>query len=47
MEQESLAMPKGKALAFGIYLILLNLALVYILLKVWPETIPPPIESRS
>jgi hypothetical protein len=39
-------MPKGKVLAFGIYLIVLNLALLYILLGIWPDTTvsPPPTE---
>jgi hypothetical protein len=37
-------MPKGQVLGFGIYLIVLNLALLYILLRIWPETTtsPPP-----
>jgi hypothetical protein len=35
-------MPKGQVLGFGIYLIVLNLALLYILLRIWPETTAPP-----
>ena len=31
-------MPKGQVLGFGIYLIVLILALLYILLRIWPET---------
>lgn len=39
-------MPKGQVLGFGIYLIVLNLALLYILLRIWPETtVSPPVSK--
>ena len=34
------AMPRPWVLAFGIYLILLNLILIYLLVKVWPGKLP-------
>ena len=40
MSDDADVMPKGRVLGFGAYLIVLNLALLYILLKIWPETIP-------
>jgi len=42
MERETHPMPKGQVLGFGIYLILLNVALLYILVKIWPGEMPPP-----
>lgn len=39
-------MPKGQVLGFGIYLIVLNLALLYILLRIWPETTASAPASR-
>jgi hypothetical protein len=40
MSDDADVMPKGRVLGFGAYFIVLNLALLYILLKIWPETIP-------
>jgi hypothetical protein len=40
MSDDADVMSKGRVLGFGAYLIVLNLALLYILLKIWPETIP-------
>ncbi len=34
--------PKGRVPAFGIYLIVLNLVLMYVLVKIWPGKMPPP-----
>jgi hypothetical protein len=39
-------MPKGQVLGFGIYLIVLNLALLYILLRIWPETTASPPAAK-
>jgi hypothetical protein len=47
MSDEADVMPKGRVLGFGVYLIVLNLALVYILLKIWPETIPVKPDDES
>jgi len=33
-------MPRGQVVGFGIYLIVLNLGLLYVLVKIWPGTIP-------
>lgn len=38
--------PDRRVLGFGIYLIALNLALIYILLRIWPGTIPPAANER-
>jgi hypothetical protein len=40
MSNEAAAMPKWQILAFGIYLVALNLVLLYVLLKIWPTAIP-------
>src|SRR5215472_16660399 len=40
MSDDAEVMSRGRVLGFGAYLIVLNLALVYILLKIWPETLP-------
>lgn len=42
MSNEADVMPKGRILGFGIYLIVLNLALLYVLVRIWPGKIPPP-----
>ncbi len=31
-----------RVFVFGVYLIILNISLIYILAKIWPPTIPPP-----
>ena len=41
------ATPKGRVLGFGIYLIVLNLALIYILLKIWPGKMPLGTEESQ
>jgi hypothetical protein len=33
-------MPKGWVIAFGVYLIILNLCLIYLLVKIWPGALP-------
>ena len=38
MNNEPAVMPRGRVVGFGIYLVVLNLALLYILLKIWPGT---------
>src|SRR5262245_30050991 len=38
METAATEMPRGRAIAFGIYLVVLNLALLYVLIKIWPGT---------
>ena len=38
MTDEVAIMPRGQVLRFGIYLIVLNLALLYVLMKIWPGT---------
>src|SRR2546425_5005635 len=40
MDNEPAVAPRRRILAFGIYLIILNLALLYILVKIWPGAIP-------
>ena len=34
--------PKGRVFGFGVYLIVLNLALLYVLVQIWPSEIPTP-----
>ncbi len=45
MRDEPAVMPEGRVRAFGISLIVLNLALVYVLVKIWPATLPPAHEG--
>lgn len=40
MNDQATPMPKSRVFAFGIYLVVLNLALVFALVKLWPGTIP-------
>ena len=40
MNDKTVSMPQKRVLGFGIYLIVLNLVLVYILMKIWPGKIP-------
>lgn len=40
------ATPRGRVLGFGIYLIVLNLALIYVLVAIWPGTMPLASEDR-
>lgn len=45
MNDEPVLMSKGRVFGFGIYLIILNLALLYVLVKIWPGRIPPVAED--
>ena len=38
MNNEPAPVPKGRVMAFGIYLIVLNLALIYVLVRIWRPT---------
>jgi hypothetical protein len=40
MSNEADVVPKGQVLGLGAYLIVLNLVLLYILVKIWPTKIP-------
>ena len=46
MSDEPAMMPRGRVMAFGIYLIVLNLLLVYVLVKIWPGTVPPAPDDQ-
>jgi hypothetical protein len=47
MSNAAEVMPRGQVLGFGIYFIVLNLALLYILLKIWPGIVPSRTEPLS
>ena len=47
MNHEPALMPKGRVMAFGIYLVMLNLVLVYVLVKIWPGTTSQGAEAQS
>jgi hypothetical protein len=36
MDDEPVLTSKGRVMAFGIYLIALNLTLIYIVIRIWP-----------
>ena len=40
MNNQAVTMPMRRVLGFGIYLIALNLSLIYVLVKIWPGKIP-------
>jgi hypothetical protein len=46
MDNEPVLMSKGRVMAFGIYLIALNLMLTYIVMRIWPVTVPPATEEQ-
>lgn len=41
MADDSENMPTPYVLIFGVYVILLNVLLVYVLVRIWPSTVPP------
>jgi hypothetical protein len=46
VQEEPALMSKSRVMAFGVYLILLNLTLTYVVLRIWPVTTPPPPEEQ-
>lgn len=46
MDNETHEMPKWQVLAFGTYLIVLNLALFLVLLQIWPTTVPLEVDRH-
>jgi hypothetical protein len=46
MSDQPTIMPKRRVFGFGVYLIVLNLALLYVLVKIWPGTLPPKADDQ-
>lgn len=40
MTNDAATLPKWQVMVFGVYLVALNLVLLYVLLKIWPTAIP-------
>jgi hypothetical protein len=47
MDDEPVLMPKGRVIIFGVYLILLNVMLVYLLVRLWPSALELKLDDRT